>query len=165
MARLSAILLVGLTLIVVGCGEGVDESSTSTTSTTGTSGASGASGAAGPQSDFAKQADEICREGGQEDDALAKEIFSDLGPNEEPTPAQLEEFVDEVAPSIQDQIDQVAELTPPEGDEDLVEQFVDQANRDLDAVEEDPSVLAGDTDPFADTSQVAEELGITECAD
>jgi hypothetical protein len=71
-----------------------------------------------------------------------------------------------VIPSVEDQIDQVTALTPPEGEEETFEEFSDQAASDLEEVKSDPSVLlerGGGEDPFAETNQLARELGLQVC--
>jgi hypothetical protein len=164
--RLPLLLIVALaaSLITAGCG-GDDEETTTTTTTEAT--ATGETGATGPQSEFAQQADEICREGDQEISQQEGEFFGDLPQGQEPPPQEIERFATDVlVPSIQGQIDEISELTPPEGEEDLAEQFVDQAREDLQEVEDDPSLLTqrGGTNPFAETQELASELGLETCA-
>ena len=156
-AALGAVLM-AVAAIGAGCGE--DEPAATTTAAED----GGATGAVGPQSEFAARADEICAAGEREDDATAREAFAGLEDGEEPTPAQLAGYVEAVAPSIQAQIDEVAALEPPQGEEGKARAFVARANAELRALERDPSQLASDANPFAESRQLAQELGITECA-
>jgi hypothetical protein len=126
----------------------------------GPSGASGVSGPALSATEWVSQADAICKAGDKELDTQAEALFS----GGEPSPAELEEYVGDVlVPAVQDEIDQVAALTPPEEDAADVEAFLDSAQEELDALEADPaSIQAGD--PFSETEPLAKDLGLQECA-
>jgi hypothetical protein len=164
--RMPLILIMALAaaLITAGCGDDDEEPTTTTTeAATGTTGATGAEGAS---SEFAQQADEICREGNQEIDDAARERFGDAQ-GQEPSQEEQLSFAEEVViPSVEQQIDEVTALTPPEGEEDTFEEFSEQAASDLEEVKADPSVLlerGGGEDPFAETNQLARELGLQVC--
>ena len=111
------------------------------------------------------QADAICKSGDKDIDAQAEEFFPQGG---SPGAAEEEAFVTEaVIPGIQEQIDALRALTPPEGDEDEIGEFLDTAQEALDQIEEDPSTLTGGgsgPNPFAETQQLAADYGLEECA-
>ena len=160
--RLPLLLIVALAtaLIAAGCGDDDEETTTTTATTEAT--ATGETGATGPQSEFAQQADEICREGDQEIDAQADETFG--GQQQEPSQAEQQKFVEDVViPNVEQQIEDVAALEPPEGEEDTFNEFVDQARSDLEEVKSDPSLVQGN--PFSETNELAQELGLRACAD
>jgi hypothetical protein len=74
-----------------------------------------------------------------------------------------------VIPSIQSQIDGIRDLTPPEGDEETITEFLDTAQSAVDEAEQDPSVLAeggpgGAGNPFGETQQLAADYGFENCA-
>jgi hypothetical protein len=161
MLRLLRIALVAGMLVVAGCGDDDDDG------TATTAGASGASGAAGVQSadEWVAQADAICKEADSEGRAATEQFLSDTGlqPGESPTDADLEELVDQITvPNIQGQIDDIRALAPPEGQEEQAQEFLDQAQSDLDEVEADPSLITGS--PFDQTTKLAEDLGLRSCA-
>ena len=169
MARKLTLLLVAvlaLGLVAAGCGGDDDEttSTTSSTTTTGTSGASGATGAGGSPERAAliEEADAICTAGDKEIDEAAKEAFGDS--QQEPSASDQEAFVeDTVVPNIQDQLDQLSDLDPPEADADEFQGIIDDAQSALDELADDPSVLTSGDDPFAEVNQRAQAFGLSAC--
>lgn len=163
--RITALLALALAtgLIAAGCGDDDDETTTSPTTTT-TAGATGATGATGEplsKEEFIAQADAICKAGDKEIDAAGEEFFSEGG---SPGQAEEETFITEtVIPNVQGQVDGIAALAPPEGDEDEVQAIVDAAQQAIDDVEADPSVLGTQGDPFAEANQLAQDYGLKVC--
>jgi hypothetical protein len=164
-ALLAAVIAAGL--IVAGCGD--DDEETTTAATTTETGATGATGAAGGEplskQEFIRQADEICREGDRQIDQEAEESFG----GQEPEAAELEEFATEVVvPNIQQQLDGIRSLTPPEGDEDEISAIVDAAQDGVDELEADPGKLTQGQDAggaFTEANRLAQEYGLKECGD
>jgi len=153
--RLGACLLVGaVALIGAGCGDD-DEGTTA------------ASGAPPTKEEFIAQADQICADGNAEIAQAAQETFSEG----RTTPEGEEAFVtDALIPSTRRQIDDVRALTPPEGDEQDVAEILDSAQSALDQVEEDPATVTqtqegSESDPFAESSKLAADYGLEECAE
>ena len=135
-------------LAACGDDDGDDTSATDTTTATAIS-----------EDDFVAQADQICADGDADIDEQADAQFG----NGEPSQADLEAFAsDTLVPGIQSQIDAIEALGAPEGQEDQVAQFLQDAQEALDGVEADPSQITGD--PFAEVVKEAEALGLTECA-
>jgi hypothetical protein len=148
---LAAAVVLGA-LAIAGCG-GDDESSTATTTATG-----------GPLSkeQFLARGNAICRTGTYEIDQAADQTFA----GRRRTDAQLQRFADLAVPAVPAQIDGIRALTPPEGDEDQVDEILDAAQEANDRVEADPSLFAagqGGDDPFAHANELAAEYGLTEC--
>ena len=116
--------------------------------------------AAPTSEEWAQQADEICAAGNAEIDAAGQEAFSEGEPSKE----EEEAFVaDTVLPNIQGQIDGITALTPPEGaDGEEVTEFLDTAQSEYDAVQDDPSAALS-RDSFAETEKLAQDLGLEEC--
>jgi hypothetical protein len=110
-----------------------------------------------------QEADAICAEGDREIDAEAQDVFG--GAQQEPPPAEQEAFVeDTVIPNIQDQIDQLRELDPPDEDADEFTAILDEAQAALDELEQDPAAfVGGGQNPFAEVNQMAREFGLEEC--
>ncbi len=148
-------------LVVGGCGD--DEDETTTANATGATGATGA-GAGLLPADFATEADAICAEGDKEIDEEAGEVFGNA--QQEPSPAEQEKFfTDTVTPGIQEQIDGLRDLGEPEEGAEEFATFLDDAQAALDEVEEDPSLVIGEgEDPFADVEEQAKALGLKDCA-
>jgi hypothetical protein len=151
-------------LIAAGCGDDDDEEPT--TGATGVTGASGAEPIS--EAEFVSRADEICREGEEAIDTAAEGFFGTAPGQGEPPQEEQLRFAEEIGiPSIEQQIDDIAALPPPEGQEDLFNEFLDQARADLETVKQDPSLLLSDAggETFADTNELAEELGLAQCAE
>jgi hypothetical protein len=159
-----ALLAAAGAIAVAGCG-GDDESST-----TASTGASGASGASGPLTadQWATQADAICAQGDKDQNAALQQFFQQEGisQNQQPTDEQLTKLAtDVIIPNIEQQIDAIKALPVPEDDADRVNEFLDQADSDLNALKDDPSLATdGNSNPFADTSKLAGDLGLKNCA-
>jgi len=166
--RITALLALALAagLIAAGCGDDDDTTTAATTtSTTTTAGATGATGATGEplsKDEFIAQADAACKAGDKKIDAAADETFSNGNPSQE----EQEAFVtDDVIPNVQDEVDAIGALTPPEGDEEEVAAIVDAAQAAIDEITADPSTLTeqGAGDPFAEANQLAKDYGLEVC--
>jgi len=115
--------------------------------------------------EFETQGNEICQEGGDEVDRLFEEEFGEL--EEEPPAGEAEAFIDdEVVPRIEQQIDDLRDLNPPEDIEDEVEELLDEAEQALDELGDlSAEELFSGGDPFEDVNAKASELGLTACAE
>jgi hypothetical protein len=169
LTRLPLLLIVALAaaLIAAGCGDDDDDEATTPATTeeaaTGATGATGAADVSPERAELIEQADEICAEGDRQIDAEAQEVFG--GSQQEPPAAEQEAFVTEtVIPNIQNQLDQLRELDPPEEDADEFNAILDEAQAALDELEQDPGAfVGGGEDPFAEVNQRAREFGLQDC--
>jgi hypothetical protein len=142
---------------VAGCGG--DQVTTTTTAESGATGATGAVGAAPELTAFLDDANAICRETGKEIDAAAEEE----GITQNSPEAEIIDFAERVAiPAFQDRLDQIAELEPPPGDEDEVEEIVVTAQEVIDELEASPRLIL--EDPFAEVDELGNEYGLTACS-
>lgn len=144
------VLVLATGLIAAGCGDDDDD---------GDDG-----GDAPTKEEFIAEADQICSDGDAEIEAAAEETFGQS--DRPPTPEEQEAFASEtVIPNIEEQVNGVDELTPPEGDEDEIQAIVDAANEGLDAGRDDPSVFTeqGGEDPLAEASGLAQDYGLKAC--
>jgi hypothetical protein len=160
MLLLAAALGVGL--VAAGCGGDDDEETTvATTGPTGVTGAAG--GEPLSKQEFIKQADAICAKGDREINQTGQEVLG----GQQPSSEELEQFGSEtVVPNIQNQIDQIRALTPPEGDEEEVSAILDAAQRGVDEIEQDPSLLGQGQDAggaFEEANRLAQDYGLTDC--
>ena len=157
-------LLAAGAIIVAGCG-GDDD-----TSTAASTGASGATGTSGPLTadQWSTQAVAICAQGDKDQEAAIKDFFQQEGipSNQQPSDAQLEQLASQVIiPTIEQQINAIKALPVPEDEADQVNEFVDQAESELNALKDDPSQITnGNANPFAETAQLAQGLGLKKCA-
>jgi hypothetical protein len=151
MKRNWMILLAGLLatgLIAAGCGGDDDDDD------------GGDGGEALSKEEFVAEANQVCQAGNAELDAAGNEAFGEG----EPTPQEQEEFVTETAvPNIQGQIDDIRALGIPEGDEDEVNGFLDEAEAVIDEAEADPQTFF-QGDPFAEVNDDLTAYGLTTCA-
>jgi hypothetical protein len=148
--------------IAAGCGGGDD-----TTTVSGASGATGAQGAPLTKDAFLAKGNAICKKGNQELNQAGKQFFQSLGlsKNEQPSSDQIQQFATQtVIPKVEAQIDGIDALPAPSGDEAQVQALVDAARQDLDKIKQDPSLLEGNNDPFADANKLAKQYGLDECA-
>jgi hypothetical protein len=149
MLSLAAAGAVALTLAA--CGDDGDDSSSATDATSATTIS---------KEDFVSQGNEICTDGNKALQEAAQESF----PNgEQPSGDELGAFVtDSLVPNIQSQLDDIKALGIPEGEEDQVNAFLDDAQSALDDLKDDPQSLGNDT--FAEVNQEAGDIGLTACA-
>ncbi len=74
------------------------------------------------QEEYVAQADEICREADEALDAVIEDSFG----TEQPSREEIAEFTtDEAVPNLEAQLEELRALTPPEGDEDTVNEIYD----------------------------------------
>ena len=114
------------------------------------------------KAEFLKQGNAICANGNKEIDAAADKAFSS---NQRPSNAEVKKFAeDTLIPSVEGQIDDLRDLTPPSADEDQVNAILDEDDTALDETKADPTIVASGQDPFKKANQLAKSYGLTECA-
>jgi hypothetical protein len=132
-----------LIAVVTGCGGG---GSSSTTSTDG--GSTDAGGEAPTKAVFIKEADKVCGESEKELVKEVKEFAKENGISlkTEPSAAQQGElFRSVILPNIGRQAEEIAALTPPEGDEATIEDLTDTLSSEVAEAEEESGAPADDT--------------------
>ncbi len=103
----------------------------------------------------------ICRQGNGELSAAERKNLQARRPSQ----SDLEAFVNTYfAPIVQKQIDDIRVVGLPQGSEDQVSRILDAAQKDLDKVKSDPSLLVDHADPFASFKKLAHPYGLTKCA-
>jgi hypothetical protein len=154
---LALVAVLALAGLVAGCGGGGSSSSSTTSSD---------SGGEGPTKDvFIKEADKICGEDEdevvEEAEAFAEEKGIEIE-NEEPSQAlQAELFRQVVLPNIGRQAEEIAALTPPEGDEETIEDLTDTLSSEVAEAEEESGTPAQDT--LAGATKKAKAYGFKVC--
>jgi hypothetical protein len=163
LSRITTLLALALALgmIAAGCGDDDDVTTSVATTTTTEPGATDTAETLSKEQ-WIGEADAICEAGDEEIRAAAEELFSG-GAN--PGKAEEEAFVTQtLVPAIQEQIDQLRGLTPPKGDVDEINAFLDSAQQGIDELEQNPRLAGTSRDPLNETTQLAKEYGLQVCA-
>jgi ABC-type glycerol-3-phosphate transport system substrate-binding protein len=162
---LALVAMLALAALVAGCGGG-SSSSDSSTSAESESSSTDAGGEAPTKSAFISEADKIC---GDADAALNKEVTDyaeengiPITGNEKPTEDQeIEIFQAVVLPNIGRQAEDIAALTPPEGEEETVEDLTDTLSSEVAELEEEGGILGKGT--LAGATEKAKAYGLNTC--
>jgi hypothetical protein len=151
-----ALLALAAGLVIAGCG---DDDETTSSTTTEAAGTVGADGEAPTKAAFIKEADAICADA---DQALA-DVALDQYPEGPPTGEDAVAFAEEVfIPNLQGQHDDLAALTPPEGEEDAFADVLEQLQTGIDQVADDPESFV-ETDALENASAAASDFGLRSC--
>ena len=157
---LAGVLATGL--IAAGCG-GDDNGDDGGNGGNGGSAANGEEAAAAPsKQEYIAEGDRICAEGTAR---IAREALDRYG-DAQPSLEQVDEFSgDVVAPVLQEQVDQLRALPPPKGDDETVAAIWDAVQDGIDALREDPSLLAEPATggAFDEANGLAQEYGFRQC--
>jgi hypothetical protein len=155
-----ATTVVGLALVLTGCG-GDDEDSASAPEAQSTTAV-----ATIAKADYITQADAICKAESDATDQGAAAAIQELG-TEEPTPEQLATIAsDVVLPSLDKQLAALKALPKPDEGAADVEALYADLETAIAAAKEDPSILANSENgenPFAEANKKAVAYGMKEC--
>jgi hypothetical protein len=156
------VALLALVAVVAGCGGG---GSSSGTSGGETGGSTESSSAAPTKAVFIKEGDKICtddeNELNEEIEAFAEEKGIDLEKEKLSTAQEAELFQELVLPNIARQAEDLAALTPPEGDEETIEELTDTLSSEVEEAEEAGGKPAKDT--LAGATKQAKAYGFKSC--
>jgi hypothetical protein len=114
---------------------------------------------------FIKRADAICRNA---HNALDKAFNKAFAGKPQPSQAELSKFArEELAPTVQSEIDDVRNLDPPSGDQGEIEAITDAAQSGVDKIKADPAVLSPQVkfDPLGKNHRLARAYGMKECSE
>ncbi len=155
-ALAALVALVAIVVVAAGCGGGSD--STSSAGET-------AGGEAPTKAVFIKEADAICKSGEDALEGEVEEFVEEEGlEKKKPTPAQETQLVEQlVIPNIARQGEEIGELTPPEGEEETIEELVSSLQEGVESAEEEPKALIEGGNPFAAATKQAKAYGMKEC--
>lgn len=155
-------------LAAAGCG-GDDEEPATTAAETAETEATGTEAAesepTGEKAEFIAAADEICAEAAVDERAQLSEQFPDTSP-EEFTNADVSAIVrDILIPSLENQVERIEELSPPEGEEEQVEEITAALRRGIDELKADPNAVreGGSLPELAEASRMATAYGFEQC--
>jgi hypothetical protein len=117
------------------------------------------------KAEFIQQADAICRKAHNVLDKAFNQAFAG---KPQPSQAELSKFArEELAPTVQGEIDDVRNLDPPSGDESEIDAIADAAQSGVDKIKADPAVLSPQVkfDPLAENHRLARAYGMKECSE
>jgi hypothetical protein len=81
-----------------------------------------------------------------------------------PSPTEFARFVRGVVlPTIQDEVDGIRALIPPEGDEEQISAILDSAQAAIDQIEAHPTALNAKPNPFRESTRLAHSYGLEAC--
>jgi hypothetical protein len=165
------VALLAVVAVVAGCGGGGSSSDSTSGGTTGgsteesTDGSTESSGAAPTKAAFIKEGDEICtddeNELNEEIEAFAKEEGIDLKTDELSSDQETELFQELVLPNIGKQAEELGALTPPEGDEETIEELTDTLASEVEEAEDAGGKPASDS--LAGATKMAKAYGFKAC--
>jgi hypothetical protein len=143
-------------LILVGCGGGSSDSTDSASD----------SGASPSKAEFIKEADAICKEGGEQTQtefaAFVKE--SKISKGKELTTAQWEEVGTQIlAPALQQQADEIRQLGLPVADEAQMEIFLEGVDKAIEEIEENPAIAKEPSEVLVDAHRTIDGYGFKVC--
>ena len=163
------VALLAVVAVVAGCGGGGSSSDSTGGATTGgettSGGSTESSGAAPTKAAFIKEGDEICtddeNELNEEIEAFAKENGIDLKTDELSSDQETELFQELVLPNIGKQAEELGALTPPEGDEETIEELTDTLASEVEEAEDAGGKPGSDT--LAGATKMAKAYGFKAC--
>ena len=163
-ATLVSILV--LSAAAIGCGGSSDDDGTVATGGSDTTTTEATTADDPAKAEFVKQADAICKRGGdeihQDSEALKKRLG--LKPSASLSKSQKEELIEVVViPSVRKQAEGVARLTPPPGDESEVNELAAGLGRVAAAGKEDPANILTTAGTVGAVNEVATNYGVDEC--
>jgi hypothetical protein len=117
------------------------------------------------ESQWKKQANAVCKQTNKDLDQIGNEVFAGVGENQEPSAEQINAWVDEFVPIVEDAVASIDALNEPKALKSNLRKFKAEVKKTLTAIEADPQgIFAGSNDPFAKVDKYARKLGLKACA-
>lgn len=112
---------------------------------------------------FIEQGSAICGESSARIEAAAEGAFDE--PGKIPTAEEIIEFAtNTVAPTIENEIERLSELRPPEDDAERIEEILEAGREGVDRVRQDPTViLSSNDDGFGRYQELSQAYGLENC--
>lgn len=112
---------------------------------------------------FIEQGSAICGESSARIDSAAENAFQE--PGKIPAANEITEFASNtVAPTIENEVERLSELRPPEDDEERIEDILEAGRDGVDRVRQDPTViLSSNDDGFGRYQELSEAYGLENC--
>ena len=112
--------------------------------------------------EFLEQGNAICASGNEKIGHAAETAFSSP---DNPSQAEIVSFATEtIVPTVQDELDQLRDLSPPKEDEEDVAAILNELQTALDKLRSDPA-LAAEGAGFDEARRLAQAYGLAACAD
>jgi hypothetical protein len=112
-----------------------------------------------------KQANAVCKQTNKDIEELNNEVFAGLGENEQPSPTQVNAWVDRFAPIAREAIATIDALNEPQALRSTVKKFKAATSEAVGEIETDPvAAFSYEHDPFAKVNKIAKRLGLKACA-
>lgn len=122
----------------------------------------GGGGDALSKAQFVEQGNKICERSQQRITEGAERKFTVEG--EIPSAQQITDFANEtVDPALEEQLDGLRELTPPQDDRERVEDILNAGQTGLEEVRRDPTSLIGERNPLENYNELASGYGLDKC--
>jgi hypothetical protein len=145
--------VVAIAVIAAGCGGGSDDSTETAVVLT--------------KVEFIKQGDEICKKGNKQIEDEAEEFAEDNNVDtSNPSKKDQEEVIATVvAPALQTQADELAELDAPKGEEETTAAIIDALEAGAEELEDEPALLleSNAAGPLDKANELANKFGFKEC--
>jgi hypothetical protein len=109
------------------------------------------------KSAYITEGDAICSADQVKFEAIVKDL-----PNDVEAPESQKAITDEIVPLLRNQVEQLRDLTPPEGDEAATAEIYDEVDQALNKVEQDPSALDS-ASTFEKANNLATDYGFEVC--
>ena len=94
------------------------------------------------RADFVDKADQICVQGRKRLIVSGNRVFGELGPNENPSDAAVTAYArSQAIPILTQQYQQLRGLKPPASDREQIERILDLADRGIEQLRGDPTIL------------------------
>lgn len=157
--------IVLVVLTPVACGGGGESASASSSRSSDTNSSSKSNTLS--EEEFLEQANKICADAEEELSERSGDRLLDRPETQGVAEFQVQFFLEETAPAIEEQLNEIAELGAPDELTDDIDKFLEDARRALqdlvEQLEDDPEADVGDN-PFSDIAREAQALGLDECA-
>lgn len=115
------------------------------------------------KAEFTKQANAGCKEHAKERDELFKATINEVDASET-TRADQEKLIDEVLiPPFEKDIENLKSLGAPAGDEEQVEEIIEEMEKAVKKVEAQPLVALRSSSQFAQARAAAVKYGLKDC--
>lgn len=122
----------------------------------------GGGGDALSKDQFVEQGNKICERTQQRLTEAAQSRFTVEG--EIPSAQQITDFANEaVDPALEEELNRLRELTPPQDDRDRVADILDAGQAGLEEIRRDPTSLIGERDPLENYHELASGYGLDKC--
>ncbi len=115
------------------------------------------------KAEFIERGSAICREGSERIEAAASTAFAEQGAI--PSAEEITKFsTGTVAPTIENEVERLSKLRPPEADEERVEEILEAGRNSVERVRQDPTILLSSVDDgFGRYRELATAYGLQNC--